>query len=553
MREIPKFQPSSASRFPPELKEAKYLIEEYARAFGLDFFPVIFEVLDYQEMNEIAAYGGFPHRYSHWRFGMQYEELSKSYRFGLSRIYEMVINSDPCYAYLLHCNHPVDQKLVMAHVYGHCDFFKNNLYFSHTDRKMMDEMANHATRIERYVDRFGAEALEFFIDSCLSLENLIDVHAPFMEGHEEAPRRESRDPSPGPIAEAQGPGRIDLAGFDASAPTSPLRWEEKDEVDRVLDDFGDEEDERIRPRRLASKDYMENFVNPPEFLRARAEEMRARRRERKGFPENPEADVLLFLIENAPLKNWQRDILSIVREEAYYFLPQAQTKIMNEGWATYWHSRIMTEKVLTDGEIIDYADHHSATLWGSPLSVNPYKIGMELFRDIEERWDKGRFGKEYEECDDLKVRQQWDLSLNLGRSKIFEVRRLYNDLTFLDTFLTDDFCRRHGFFVYEKEHDRQTWVVKSREFLDVKEALLERLTNVGQPIIRVTDGNHRNRGELLLIHQHEGRDLKWDFAGDTLTNLYRIWKRPVQIETQKEGKALMIRFDGQGCTEAYTA
>ena len=151
----------------------------------------------------------------------------------------------------------------------------------------------------------------------------------------------------------------------------------------------------------------------------------------KRFPENPEADVLLFLIENAPLRNWQRDILSIVREEAYYFLPQAQTKIMNEGWATYWHSRIMTEKALKDSEVIDYADHHSGTVGGSRLRLNPYKLGLELFRDIEDRWDKGRFGPEYADCDDLAARDSWDHKLGLGQEKIFEVRRLYNDLTFI--------------------------------------------------------------------------------------------------------------------------
>lgn len=565
MREMPGAKSSLVAKFPTELKNAKYRIEEHARAYGLDFFPVIFEVLDYEEMNEVAAYNGFPHRYPHWRFGMAYEELAKSYRFGLSKIYEMVINTDPCYAYLLRCNHPVDQKLVMAHVYGHCDFFRNNLYFSQTNRKMMDEMANHATRIRRYMDRFGADALEFFIDCCLSLENLVDVHTPLIRRQEEGRAAEPRDagqPAAGREGRLRGGDSLG-AGAPSYGAEIPLfspssKWDKGDNADRafrdaerVLDEFGDEEDERIRPRRLTSKDYMENFVNPPEFLKARAEEMKARRREKKRFPESPEGDVLLFLIENAPLKNWQRDALSIIREEAYYFLPQARTRIMNEGWATYWHSRIMTEKMLKDDEIIDYADHHSGTLRGSPLSLNPYKLGVELFRDIEERWDKGRFGKEYEECDDLAARDRWDRSLDLGRGKIFEVRRLYNDLTFLDTFLTDDFCRRHKLFVYEKDESHKAWVVKSREFLQVKEALLDQLTNVGQPIIKVADGNHRNRGELLLVHQHEGRDLKWDFARETLTNLYRIWKRPVQIETKREGKAIQIRFDGQGCGEAY--
>jgi len=518
----------SKSRFSTDLKEMKYAIEEHARAFGLDFFPVIFEVLDYREMNEVAAYGGFPHRYPHWRFGMQYEELSKSYRFGLSKIYEMVINNDPCYAYLLKSNHPVDQKLVMAHVFAHCDFFKNNLFFAHTNRKMIDEMANHATRIGRYMDRFGTEVLEFLIDSCLSLENLIDPHSPFMTRRQERPLH----------ASCIGPTD------DGTTDNGNPQFTNEEEWSSPWDDTEEGEGERVRPKRLASKGYMEDFVNPPDFLKARAEEMRARLKEKRHFPENPEPDVLLFLIENAPLKNWQRDVLSMIREEAYYFLPQAQTKIMNEGWATYWHSRIMTERALTADEVIDYADHHSGTVRTSPYSLNPYKLGVELFRDIEDRWNKGRFGKDYEECDDLILRNEWNLEQGQGMSKIFEVRRFYNDLTFLDSFLTEDFCRRQRLFVYEKDDKQQAWVIKSRQFSQVKKALLDQLTNLGHPIIRVVEANFENRGELLLVHQHEGRDLKWDYARDTLKNLNHLWKRPVLVETRRENKPVRLRFDG---------
>ena len=114
-----------------------------------------FEMLDVDHMNQVAAYCGFPQRYPHWRFGMEYERLQRSHRYGLGKIYEMVINNDPCYAYLLNDNAVVDQKTVMAHVYGHCDFFKNNFAFAHTNRKMMDKMANHGTRVRRYIDRYG--------------------------------------------------------------------------------------------------------------------------------------------------------------------------------------------------------------------------------------------------------------------------------------------------------------------------------------------------------------------------------------------------------------
>src|SRR5947207_13836503 len=153
------------SNLPPQLAAMQREIEAYARGHGLDFFPTIFEYIDADDLNAIAAKTGFPVRYPHWRFGMEYERLSKGYHHGLQKIYEMVINNDPCYAYLMKSNHFVDQKLVMAHVYGHCDFFKNNYWFSKTDRKMVDKMANHATRIRRYIDKYGFEKVERFIDS----------------------------------------------------------------------------------------------------------------------------------------------------------------------------------------------------------------------------------------------------------------------------------------------------------------------------------------------------------------------------------------------------
>ena len=176
------------SNLPPELVAMQREMEEYARGHGLDFFPTIFEYIDADQLNAIAAKGGFPVRYPHWRFGMEYERLSKGYHHGLQKIYEMVINNDPCYAYLMTNNALTDQKLVMAHVYGHCDFFKNNFWFSKTSRKMMDEMANHGNRVRRYMDEVGVEEVEEFIDACLSLEDLIDIHSPFIRRRDEKSR-----------------------------------------------------------------------------------------------------------------------------------------------------------------------------------------------------------------------------------------------------------------------------------------------------------------------------------------------------------------------------
>jgi stage V sporulation protein R len=886
---------------PPELAKAARDIQGYAKTYGLDFWDIVFEVLDYDELNEVAAYGGFPTRYPHWKFGMEYEQLSKGYSYGLQKIYELVINNDPCYAYLMKSNSMVDQKLVMAHVCGHADFFKNNFWFSHTNRKMIDEMANHGTRIRRYAERHGHENVENFVDCCLSIDNLIDMHLPGIK------RRRPK--------------------IEEIAP--------------------DEQEPRV-PRKLRSKEYMDRFVNPPEFLeeqrRAIAEEIE----KQKSFPEEPERDVLLFLIEHAPIDRWQRDVLSMVREEAYYFSPQAQTKVMNEGWAcvsaetpvftdqglvtmadlvagagaavfdgdtrravydrnvirdhetvtvrtrrglvlrgsnnhrvldsngewrrldalgladhvrisggggiwstkpvsiswsprsrvslnevardagvslwtvlrhragrrvrrvaeveaalapydaqvglavaapnrtsvtipasvdedlaavlgylvgdghisrvkrtlglptgdleqaerfaklvrslfgvrpvfrkdagrwrvrfssatvadflndglglthgpsarekripaailqspepvvraflrayfdcdgyagkqgvilsttsdslaeqvqllllnyriltrrrkqkdgcwhvhaagqsaarfaekvgfnlerkqraldeyvrshswfkeetwddeivsiehgrgdvydisveethryaaggfinhnSYWHSRLMTEKILTDAEVIDYADHHAGTLGTRPGVLNPYKLGIELFRWIEERWNKGKFGKAWDECDDLAERKHWDKKLGLGRQKIFEVRRIYNDLMFIDEFLTEDFAVENKLFTFEYNKQAGEYVIASREFKAIKEKLLFQLTNWGNPFIRVENGNYENRGELYLFHQHEGLDLKLDMAKDTLRNVQRIWGRPVHLETVVDKRRKVMTYDGRKHSE----
>ena len=490
---------------PAHIAKIQEDMERRASDEGLDFFETIFEYVDYEELSMFAAYTGFPIRYPHWRFGAQYDELMKGYSYGLQKIYEMVINTDPCYAYLLNTNGIGDQKLVIAHVYGHCDFFKNNAWFAPTNRRMLDQMANHASRVNRYIDRYGYEAVEEFIDACLSLEDLIDPHLPHVKRHDEPER-------------ARGTLQND-----------PIPTEEPPDG------------------RFEAKGYMDKFINPPEVLRRQAEEKRKeqeRREAARSFPERPERDVLLFLLEHAPLKPWQHDILQIVRDEAYYFAPQGQTKIMNEGWASYWHSTIMTKYGLTDAEVIDYADHHSGTMAMSPQRLNPYKIGIELFRDIEERWNKGQFGSDWEQCDDLRARETWDKELGLGREKIFEVRRIHNDVTFIDTFLTAEFCQKHKMFMFAYNEANDNFEIASREFEKVKQQLLGSLTNHGRPVIRVVDGNYRNRGELLLAHQFQGMPLKLDYARDTLTNLGRLWGRPVHIETVFEDKPTILSFDG---------
>jgi stage V sporulation protein R len=297
--------------------------------------------------------------------------------------------------------------------------------------------------------------------------------------------------------------------------------------------------------RFRAKPYMERYINPPEQLNAQRErELSRLEAEKSLFPAVPERDVLGFLLRYAPLEDWQADILAIIREEAYYFAPQGQTKIMNEGWATYWHSQMMTKYHLRDDELITYADHHSGTLSTAPGRLNPYKLGVELLRDIEDRWNKGRFGKEYDECTDIDRRRNWDIKLNEGREKVFEVRRVHNDVTFIDEFLTPEFVDRYKLYHYRYDPATGRMVAVNRDFDQIKQHLLFMLTNHGQPYIYVADGNYANRAELYLAHKHIGVDIDIKYACECLKNLQKLWRRPVHLQARIDDEMVLFSTDG---------
>ena len=484
-----------------QVRDIQNGIEAHAIEMGFDFFPIVYEMCSHETISEVAAYGGFPSRYPHWSFGMEYERLSKGYGYGLQKIYEMVINTDPVYAYLLDVNQLVDQQLVIAHVCGHAHFFKHNYMFGPTNRKMLDEMANHAVRIRRYMAKYGVETVENFIDCCLTIDDLIDLHAPFIKRHDE--------PQPAP----QG-----------------------DEA---------EEDENPESRLKTGHPYMRDYINPPAYLEAQREQKREEESAARRFPPEPQKDVLQFLLHYAPLESWQRDVLDIVREEAYYFAPQGQTKIMNEGCACWAHTRLMTKHILTPDQVVDYADHHSGTVANHPGRINPYRLGLALLNDIERRWDKGQFGKEWEECEDWKARKNWDTQAGLGKEKVFEVWKHYNDVSFIDEFLTPEFVAEHMLFGYEWNDDIEVYEIATRDFKAVKEKMLSGLTNHGRPFIFVADGNYGNRGELLLWHRFEGQELKLDEAADVLRNVQTIWGRPVHLQTVQDDQEVVMSYDGE--------
>lgn len=486
-----------------EVKAVLPQIEAACREMGLDYFPTIVEFVSYDEMAELASYGGFPVRYPHWRFGMEYEEMARGYEHNQYRISEMVVNTNPCYIFCMDSNTLVDNVNVIAHAIGHNDFFKNNIFFEPTDENMMNKLANHGTRIRNYMARWGYEVVTEFIDQCLRIETLID----------------------------------------------PSKAWSKKTIKTV--NVKDQRNYTFPDRLRSTHGYMDEWVNPKEFIDKQSSEIQ--RKDAAEFLDvfgGPTKDIFGFLKDNAPCKPWQQDIISMLYEESMYFSPQRATKMTNEGWASYVDFHIMCRKGYAslgqkteDAGIWHYA-YHKMQVLGGKYSQNPYKLGFELLLDIENRWNKGRFGSEWENCDNMREKAEWDKKLGLGMEKVFEVRKFYNDVNLIQEFFTPEFCEKKQFFEYKRMTTGEYKII-DRDFKSIKKKLVQRYMNGGLPDIRLTDPNHLGKGWFFMQHQWDGRPIHDPYARETITAIYRLWKNTVILSTcNRDGLEYLYLCDG---------
>ena len=295
---------------------------EEARNFGLDPFPTHFELVPASIMYEFASYS-LPGRFSHWTHGKAYYRQKMQYDFGLSKIYEMVVNTNPSYAFLMDMNNLLQNTFVAAHVFGHTDFFKNNAYFQHTSRRMIDKVSIHAERIAKYEFDHGKAEVERFLDAVLSIQEHVDYNLLIRENEPDKDKQKEK------TVKQLTSNYDDLWGLEKSA--------------RKVE----EERDRFPGR-------------PPKF------------------PEKPAKDLLQFLANYSPhLTPWQRDIVEIVRTEMLYFVPQMQTKIMNEGWACL----IGNSLVLTERGFLRYDALHELLEQGESVMVGSGAGGQDRITD----------------------------------------------------------------------------------------------------------------------------------------------------------------------------
>jgi len=454
-------------------------IREKVHEFGLSCYPQEFELCDHNQMLGYMAYSGMPSHYPHWSYGKAVEKLKTLYDYGVSGLpYEMVINSNPALAYLMRDNSLLLQILTIAHVYGHNDFFKNNFTFRSTRAEFtVGTFKAHGNRVRAYVEdpSIGLEKVEPLLDA---------AHAISLQCRRNlAVRKRSPDEERQEALAAARP------------PTDPFRTVHR------------------RPE----------YVEP----------------DLRKVPLVPDEDLLLFIRDHNPyLTEWEKDVLTTVHEEAQYFIPQIETKIMNEGWATYWHKRILDSLDLPQDLQLEFLVRHNQVVRPFPGGLNPYHIGLRVWEDIRRRYDEPT----PEEAETLSPHHP------NGTAKLFEVRESDRDMSFLRRHLTENLLRELNLFEYEtKGEDLVISRVADKDgWRDVKDTFLKNIGMGHTPVIKVDDADFGQNRTLHLVHSHDGRDLQLEYAEKTLAYVHRLWQREVALETIVGGKRTLLVYNDRG-------
>ena len=416
-----------------ELEQWNEKIEVLIAKNGLTCYEQQFEICSYEDMLCYEAYVGMPSHYPHWSYGKAYERQKTFYSYNLTGLpYEMVINSNPCIAYLMRDNTLLLQVLTIAHVYGHNDFFKNNrLFKDNTRAELTVEMfKTHAGRVRDYI----------------------------------------ADPSIGPS-----------------------------KVERVLDAA---HALRFQVRRRGEG----KPPNKTELAKESPDEV----------PERLQADLLWFLSERGKLAYWERDLLNIVREETFYFMPQVETKIMNEGWASYWHYNLLSELNLPQDLHFEFLQRHNLVVRPHEGQINPYFIGFKMFEYL---------AKQY------------------GREKIFEIREQERDQSFLRRYLNQELCQELYLFKY-KIRGVDIVVDDVADEAGWKTIRDELVGSVGLGMAPEICPRSVENGVLILEHIYDGRELEMSYAKETIKYVAELWGGRVDLNTKLNDRDKIIR-----CTE----
>ena len=434
-----------------DLEKWDELIRNTASTYNLDWYPISYEICDYYEMIGHMSYHGMPSHYNHWSYGKSFERTHQMYNLGMSGLpYELIINSDPSIAYLMRQNDLYLQILIMAHCVGHSDFFKNNRCFKDTDAK------NAVTRFRNARNRIQSYS-----------ENV-------------------------------------LIGEDA--------------VEKFIDNLHTIrfQTERHNIARLSPKEIKNRMISKINNEKHKDKEKRKLNLKKlKGRILQPDHDLLSFLLEQGDhFEDWQLDIINIIKEESHYFIPQMRTKILNEGWASFWHYKILHELDLPQAYHIPFLKMHNAVVRPHIGGVNPYHVGFYLFQKIERE---------------------------MGLDECFLVREIHDDVSAIRMYLDEDDFRKLNLFTFSKDKEGDTFIDEVSDHQEWKVVRDELIRNTGintVPQIHVV--NLLSDRKMILRHDHDGRDLELDYADRVVDSIRELWPYEVSLFTMIEGEVWEI-------------
>jgi len=488
--------------------------KERARAAGLRFHDETLEyIVTNRDLLDLSPKMMIPTLYDYWVHDVEVLREKGRYELYPSNPYETVINTSPAISYYNDNNPDWLNVMIFYHVLAHIDFFQNNLFFRHT---WDYDFCGEALADKRLMARLRSEKgrwVDYIIEFARSIDNLVGYYGELAQLNSSPLALESK--------------RLNFY-FDVflqqhkKAKISDYMKQIK-KYNETVKEFGDQAEEIF---------FTEVEKEHPEF-EALFKKSQGKRIEHR-------VDLLQFLLNNSHFlkkeeNKWMKTIIQVIRKTSLFFQPQIRTKIMNEGWASYWHETLFLQDDRIQGHEVDFARVNAGVTAMPRVGLNPYALGMRLFYYIEELEDKGKIDYSFERILDAEERNKYDKHTGKGRAFIFKVREDFCDFMFINRFFDQDFMTRHKLFVAGRRLDqtRMVWqyYVKSRKLEDYRQMLLDSLYH--PPHITVDLEKAGGDGILYLVHHFEGKPLVKQFIKNTMIGVEYLWGKKVQLETSE--------------------
>lgn len=489
--------------------------KERAREAGLCFQDETLEyIVTNRDLLELSPKVMIPTLYDYWVYDVEVLKEKGKYELYPGNPYETVINTRPAISFYNDNNPDWLNVMIFYHVLGHIDFFQNNLYFKHT---WDYDFTGQALSDKRLIAQFRSEKgrwVDYVIEFTREIDNLVGYYTELSHINHVPVVTYSK--------------RLDFY-FDVFL-QEIKKLSINDYVKEIhrynecIQTYGDEN--------LGEKSFFSQVEKKyPEFGSVFKKSLEKQTPHKK--------DVIQFLMEHSAFLNkdenrWMKQIMEVVRKTSIFFQPQIRTKIMNEGWASYWHETLFLQDDRINGHEVEFARVNAGVTAMPRVGLNPYALGMRLFYYIEELVDKGKYSFDFRKLSDATAREEFDANTGQGREFIFKIRENFCDFSFINTFVDQDFVTRNKLFVAGKRlnQDRMVWeyYVKSRKVEDYRQMLMDSLYH--PPHIEI-DQEKSSNGSLYLVHHFEGKPLVTEFIHNTMMGIEYLWGGPIYLETSE--------------------